>query len=157
MINFEYISEKKKLKPIHHRLLDQEKIAIDLEFDNNSFTYGVNICLYQIALSAGDIFLIDPIEMADSYPLKDVLENPSIKKVIHSASEDVNALKSQGGKLVNLVDTEKLARLAGMEKVGLSDLLHFFFDVQLDKELQRSNWNLRPLKKGATGLFCLGR
>lgn len=144
---FEYISNQRSLAKALDTIGSQKVIGLDLEFDNNSFTYGMNLCLIQVGLENKESFLIDPIELGDFGGVFEILADPEVRKIIHSASEDVNVIQSLGGRVIHISDTEKLARLAGMERTGLGDLLMFFFGVRLEKELQRSNWNLRPLSK----------
>ena len=53
------------------------RLAFDLEGDFNLHRYGRRICLFQIALDDGTVFLLDPLEEASGPSLwegwKDVL------------------------------------------------------------------------------------
>jgi ribonuclease D len=145
VIDFEYIKEQERFNDFVPALFEEKEIGLDLEFDHNSFSYGINLCLIQISLFNKAVFLIDPISIKNIDPLFDFLGNPGILKIIHSASEDVRVINNLGARISGILDTEKIARLIGKEKFGLSDLLRDYFGIKLDKKLQRSNWNLRPV------------
>ncbi len=146
-MKFEYIQNKEDVEKALNGLQKNEIVGLDLEFDNNSFSYGVNLCLVQISTTDGNIYLIDPISAGISSTLMDFFANQKIKKVIHSGSEDVFVIRTLGGEIKNLLDTEKLAKLAGEEKQGLSDLTQKYFNAGKMKDLQRSDWNQRPLSE----------
>ena len=86
-----------------------KEIALDLEFDRNSFSYGFNLCFIQIQSDAPDshTYLIDPMSpQINLTPLyKHVLENNKIVKVIHSPSEDLRLLQTLKCYTTNIFDT----------------------------------------------------
>ncbi len=83
------------------RLEAAPRLAFDLEGDFNLHRYGRRICLFQVALDDGTVFLLDPLEDGVSGPgwpgWKQILENPGVKKVIWAAQNDVRALKACHG------------------------------------------------------------
>ena len=145
-MEFEYIEKAGDLAGVLKAVKQETEIGLDLEFDNNSFTYGVNLCLVQISTRSKRVYLIDPIRISDLKGVLELFEDKRIRKVIHSGSEDVFVINSLGASIQNILDTEKLSKLAGEEKQGLSDLTHKYFGVKKSKDLQRSNWNIRPIK-----------
>jgi ribonuclease D len=54
-----------------------------------------------------------------------------------------------GWELNNLFDTMWAARILGIERVGLANMLESTFDVHLDKRFQRADWCERPLSSAA--------
>ncbi len=146
-IQYKYIDAFPELLDLGEKLGKENIIALDLEFDHNSFSYGLNICLAQVATEKGEIFLIDPLAIDDLEPLLKVLKNPKLIKVMHSASEDAMVIRELGGELNHVFDTEKVCRLLGDEQTGLGDQLQNRFGLEIEKGLQRSNWNKRPLSK----------
>ena len=85
--------------------------------------------------------------MHDLEPLLMILKDPKLIKVMHSASEDAMVIRELGGELNNVFDTEKVCRLLGDEQTGLGDQLQNRLGLEIEKGLQRSNWNKRPLSK----------
>ena len=95
--NIVYIDTETKLKECVQELNACSVIGFDLEFDNNYFKYGFNICLIQIATEK-TCFIIDPIALKTKQlkPIFEVFENPKIVKVAHSSGEDLRLLQSLG-------------------------------------------------------------
>lgn len=135
------------------RIENASRIAFDLEGDFNLHRYGRRICLFQVALDDGTTYLLDPLEHGYQSPpdwpgWKDVLENPTITKVIWAAQNDIRALKSCHG--VNLKghwDLFDAACLALTPRPSLPMLVHRFLNATIEKaeELQTSDWSTRPL------------
>lgn len=120
------------------------QIAFDLEFDRDRHTYGFDLCLIQIA--AGDIcYIIDPKQIEDITPVFALFENPAVQKIIHCPGEDLRLLHSLKCYPQNLADTEVIAKLLNYEHTSLARLLEQKKGIVLDKKLQQSNWQLRPL------------
>jgi ribonuclease D len=129
------------------KVLDQcTEIGFDLEFDNNLYTYGFNLCLIQIATDK-HCFLIDPqvFKLADLQPLWAIFASPAILKIIHAGGEDYRLLQKLGCSPKNLFDTELCANMLGYEKTALSSVVLQNLNVAIDKNLQTSNWSKRPL------------
>ncbi len=119
-------------------------LALDLEFDQNRFTYGFNLCLIQIADGCGTCYIIDPFPIADLQPLLDLLENPAITKIIHHANNDIMLLSKMGCAIKGVLDTDIAAKLLNYERSSLATVLKDF-NIEIDKSQQSSNWNKRPL------------
>jgi ribonuclease D len=93
------------------------------------------------------IYLIDPFKIKDLARLWHLLEDDKICKIFHNASEDVMLLKNNGCSTKNIWDTEKAAMILNHPKRGLNNLLESYFQSNLDKKAQRTNWRKRPLDK----------
>jgi ribonuclease D len=118
-------------------------IAIDTEADS-LHAYPEKLCLLQLTANAGD-FLIDPLSPAlDLAPLWSELAGREL--ILHGADYDLRLLKKDFNFSPSVVfDTMIAARLLGVEKFGLSNLVEQFLDVSLEKGPQKANWALRPL------------
>ena len=138
------------------QLSESPEIALDLEFDNNRYTYGLNLCLIQVAArppsnhgtteaTAPVCFIIDPFAVSDLRPLWSILENPAITKILHCAAGDITLLKTLGCQPRNLLDTELAVKILDYPKTSLAHVLAVNLGITLDKSLQVSNWNTRPL------------
>jgi ribonuclease D len=135
------------------RLETAPRLAFDLEGDFNLHRYGRRICLFQVALDDGTVFLLDPLESGPQGPpdwpgWKELMENPAVTKVIWAAQNDVRALKScHGIALRGLWDLFDAACLAVTARPSLPFLVSTFLGITIEKaeSLQTSDWNTRPL------------
>lgn len=126
-------------------LNQQERFAIDLEFDKNRYRYGFNLCLVQIF--AGDAcIIIDPlaknIGIEQLFP---VIENPAIEKIVYSFGEDLRLFHSLGCFPKNVFDIAIAMRLLNYPPASLATSLLEILDIEISKSAQKSNWFLRPL------------
>ena len=125
-------------------------IALDTE-SNSFFHYPEQLCLVQISTSLS-VVIVDPLAFSEILPLKGLLANPNVQKIIHAADNDVRSLdRAWGFRVANIYDTSLAARFAGMTRLGLSALAEELLGVRLTKEkrLQRSDWGQRPLSREA--------
>ena len=128
-------------------LLRLPVLALDTE-TNNRHSYHSRICLIQIGTTAGE-FIVDPLAVKDLSLLARILQDPSILKVIHSASNDLSWLdRDFGFTCKSLFDTEMAARLLGFRRPNLGALVKHCLNIDIPKSrsIQLSNWAARPLK-----------
>lgn len=123
-------------------------IGLDTEFIRER-TYWPQLALVQIALGEGDddILLVDPQAPGICAALVELLENPTVLKLMHSPSEDLVAFQHSCGALpAPLFDTQAAAALCGMG-AGLSyqKLVQAITGIALAKGETRSDWLRRPL------------
>jgi ribonuclease D len=119
-------------------------IALDTEYD--SFRYFRDkLCLIQV--QTGEMtWLIDPLAGLDISFLGDVLNDPGILKIFHAGDNDIRILKRDYGfAFRNIFDTHRAASLLGCRQPSLGKLLETYVGVTLEKKMQRSRWDLRPL------------
>jgi ribonuclease D len=122
----------------------QPSLAIDLEA-NSLYAYQEQVCLIQISIPGQD-FIIDPLAGLDLEPLGMLLQDPAIEKIFHAAEYDLILMKREfGWNLVNLFDTMWAARILGIQRVGLANMLEERYGVRLNKKYQKANWCKRPL------------
>jgi ribonuclease D len=134
------------------RLENVSRFAFDLEGDFNLHHYGRKICLFQVALDDGTVFLLDPLaetERSTAWPgWKELIENPSVTKVIWAAQNDIRALKAcHGLHLKGLWDLFDAACLTVTPRPSLPLLVEAFLGKSIEKAeaLQTSDWSARPL------------
>jgi ribonuclease D len=127
-------------------------LAIALDTESNSFHhYPEQLCLIQIA-TRHKVHIIDTISLKELAPLKEVLVDDSIKKVVHGADYDIRSLdRHYGLRIRNLYDTNIAARFAGITQFGLAALIKDLLGVTIhkSKRLQRADWGWRPLSAEA--------
>ncbi len=131
-----------------HRMLDHlhgfPRIAVDTE-SNSLFAYREQVCLIQFSTPQVD-FLVDPLAIKDLSALGHLFASVEIEKIFHAAEYDLICLKRDFGfAFEHIFDTMQAARILGREKIGLADILHSEFSIQLHKRFQRANWGERPL------------
>lgn len=142
-----------------HMAARPDRIGLDTEFIRER-TYWPQLALVQIALPApagaadadsagfnGTILLVDPLAPGMAEALAPILADPSILKVMHSASEDLVAFKHACGVVPKpLFDTQQAAALSGIGGgVGYQKLVELLTGVALAKGETRSDWLRRPL------------
>lgn len=134
-----------------------ERIGLDTEFVRER-TYWPKLALVQIALeepapaqAGGDgtprVLLVDPLAPGMADALAPVLSDPSVLKIMHSAGEDLIALRQACGAVPEpLFDTQIAAALVGIGSgLGYQKLVQQLEGVALVKGETRSDWLRRPL------------
>ncbi len=118
--------------------------AIDTEADS-LHRYRESLCLIQFA-DREQCVLIDPLVIDDLSSLGDYLSAATVW--MHGADYDMTMLKRQFGEIPPVVyDTQIGARLLGVRRFGLGDLVLHYFDVELSKNSQKADWGKRPLSE----------
>lgn len=116
--------------------------AIDTEADS-LHRYKESLCLVQFADRKGSV-LIDPLAIEDLSFLGDYLAVATVW--MHGADYDMTMFKRQFGALpAEVYDTQIGARLLGVRRFGLGDLVNHYFKVELSKSSQKADWGKRPL------------
>ena len=125
------------------RLGDAEPIcAIDTEADS-LHRYRESLCLIQFA-AGDDCLLIDPLAIDDLSALGVFLGRAIVW--MHGADYDMTMLKREFGALpATVYDTQIGARLLGLRRFGLADLVVHYFGIELSKTSQKADWGKRPL------------
>ncbi len=146
----EIVSQSAQLDVAVQAMAGSRAIALDTE--SNSFHhYPEQLCLIQIA-TRHKVHIIDTISLKELAPLKEVLVDDSIKKVVHGADYDIRSLdRHYGFRIRNLYDTNIAARFAGITQFGLAALIKDLLGVTIhkSKRLQRTDWGRRPLSADA--------
>ncbi len=120
----------------------QPVCAIDTEADS-LHRYRESLCLIQFADRSQSV-LIDPLAIEDLSALGDYLSEAVVW--MHGADYDMTMFKRQFGALPAVVyDTQIGARLLGVRRFGLGDLVSHYFGVELSKSSQKADWGKRPL------------
>jgi len=117
-------------------------VAVDTEADS-LHAYPEKVCLIQISTVAGDK-LVDPLAGINLDAFLETLTGHEL--IMHGADYDLRLLEKHHEFVPSAVfDTMLAARLLGLQKFGLSDLVEGYLGVQLEKGPQKANWALRPL------------
>ncbi len=145
MQSISWINDSQQLNELCSHWLKQDFIALDTEFIREKTFYPIAGLLQ---VSSGDqAYLLDPLTIDDWSAFARVLQEPCVVKVVHSCGEDLEVLLGLTGALpVPLYDTQLAA---GFIDLGFSwsyaRLVKHFLDVDLAKDVTRSDWLQRPL------------
>lgn len=144
-MNFEYIDTPEALLDFCERISKADALAIDTEFVRTR-TLVPQLGLIQV-YDGEHLGLIDPVALDDLSPFNDILVNPSIIKVLHSCSEDLDALWFNLKVIPSpLFDSQFAANLLDMgQTLGYANLVEKMLEIHVDKGESRTDWIARPL------------
>lgn len=140
-----YIDNVESLKTLCTHLVSLSFITIDTEFVRSRTLFPA-LGLVQI-FDGNKVYLIDTVAIDDLSALKPVLTDKNLLKVIHSCSEDLDALSYNIGVYPSPVfDTQIAANLLGLgNSIGYANLVEKICGIRLDKGESRTDWIARPL------------
>ncbi len=145
-----WIDSETGIEELLDGLKDGDVFAVDTESDH-FFRYHPVVALIQAA-QRDRVGLIDPhaVTVEELEPFFEVLEDPSIQKIMHSCRNDIGELdRDFRVDTVNVFDTQVAARFAGHERFGLDALLSELVGVKVQKKFQRYDWMQRPISDEA--------
>jgi ribonuclease D len=124
--------------------LPSAPVALDTEFIREK-TYYPQLALVQVAAHER-VLLLDPLALGRAEALCALLLAPALK-LMHSPSEDLQALRHHYGQLPRpLFDTQAAAALCGHGAgLGYQALIEKLLGLRLEKGETRSDWLRRPL------------
>lgn len=149
-MDWQLIESDQALAELLDRARGSDVVVVDTEFMRRN-TFFPQVAVVQLCFSGGaadnTAWLIDPLRIEHTEPLAQLLEDPGVTKVLHSASEDLEVFQSWLGVLPRpLFDTQRAAALAGMEfGMGYRALVLELCHEDLPKGETRSDWLQRPL------------
>ena len=149
-MDWQLIESDQALEALLDRARGSDVVVVDTEFMRRN-TFFPQVAVVQLCFSGGaadnTAWLIDPLQIEHTEPLAQLLEDPDVIKVLHSASEDLEVFQSWLGVLPRpLFDTQRAAALAGMEfGMGYRALVLELCQEDLPKGETRSDWLQRPL------------
>ena len=124
----------------------QDFVCIDTEFMRESTFFSI-LCLVQVATVEEDA-IIDPLaDGIDLTPLKDLLMDESLTKVLHAARQDMEIFYRICGAVPGpIFDTQMAGMAIGLgDSVGYSALVKARLNINLDKGARFTDWSRRPL------------
>lgn len=141
------VEQASELEALCRHLTDVGRFALDTEFVKER-TYFAQLGTVQVAFDASAV-IVDPLAIGTVEPLLDVLVDPGIEKVVHSAFQDCEVLFLGKGKApANLFDTQIAAALVGYgEQISYARLVASVTGVRLAKLETRTDWRRRPLSE----------
>ncbi|MFO1389856.1 ribonuclease D [Cellvibrio sp.] len=140
-----WIAQDAELAELCARLRQQAAIAVDTEFMRTDTFYPI---AGLIQLGDGKTsFLIDPLAIQDFSPLRELMLDEQVVKVLHSCSEDIEVFERLLGIVPSpIFDTQIAAAFAGFGfSLGYAGLIKAALGVEIPKDETRSDWLQRPL------------
>lgn len=140
-----FITDQAQLEAFVDRALTSEVLAIDTEFLREK-TYYPKLCLLQMRTDTETV-IIDPFGVSDLHVLTPLLQAPSIMKIFHAGTQDIEILFRETGAMPTPVfDTQLAAALMGhTQQIGYGALVNDVCGVQLKKMDSFTDWSRRPL------------
>lgn len=141
-----WIAEPDELAEHLARWTDIELLALDTEFIRER-TWWAQLALVQMTAPGHEVLLVDPTVPGIPELLRTLIGDPAIVKLMHSASEDVQALQRGCNTVPTpLFDTQIAATLCGFGAgMGYQKLVETQLGIALPKSETRSDWLRRPL------------
>lgn len=120
-------------------------LALDTEFIRTN-TLLPKLGLIQLNAGRG-VALVDPLQISDWSPLSGLLTDSTVLKLLHSCTEDLEALAAIGLQQIEpLLDTQLAVEFIGWGgSMGYARLVEQMLGVVLDKTESRTDWLARPL------------
>ena len=138
------IGDPHSLLQLCGELAQQPAIGLDTEFMRER-TYFARLCLLQLSHATRSV-CVDTLALSDLSPLRTLMSDRRIAKVLHAARQDLEVLTPATGPLVGLFDTQVAAALIGLPaQIGYGDLVHQLLGTTLHKAETRTDWSRRPL------------
>lgn len=144
--NMTVITDSEELKKICSELSQEPFITVDTEFIRDT-TYYPKLCLVQIA-GKERVIAVDSLQKKmDFQPLYDLMCNPDVVKVFHSARQDIEIFYAKIGAIPTpIFDTQVAAMVCGFgDAASYHSLVKRFCEASLDKSARFTNWAKRPL------------
>ena len=136
------VDTTERLSQFLPRLRAAEWIALDTEADS-LHAYPAKLCLLQFSIPGADE-LVDPLADMDLAPLWETLRGREL--LLHGSDYDLRLLREHHSFVPHAIfDTMIAARLLGIMKFGLQDLVGQTLGVVLEKGPQKADWAQRPL------------
>jgi len=134
----------------HSKALSLEEV-LPIDTETAGWQTGNDyLCLLQIGLpTKKQILLIDALAIDDLEALKSVLEDEEVIKIAHNTSFERRILAKRGIELEGDIDTIDQAKLfrPDLPSYKLSTCVKANLDIEIGKELQTSDWSVRPLSQ----------
>ena len=140
-----WVESDAQLAELCSRWRTQSAVALDTEF-MRSRTFYPQPALVQVG-DGKHCYLIDNLAIENLAPLKELLQDTRVVKIMHSCSEDLETLDRLLGAIPDpIFDTQIAAAITGMGAgLGYAATVSQLLQIDLPKSETRSDWLQRPL------------
>ena len=150
-----WIDGAAELAELCERLRTQGAVALDTEFMRSRTFYPLP-ALVQLG-DGKRCYLIDNLAIEDLEPLRALLVDTRVVKIMHSCSEDLETLDRLLGVIPEpIFDTQIAAAISGMRSgLGYAATVSALLQIDLPKSETRSDWLQRPLSESQKNYAAL--
>jgi len=149
--SYEYITSQEKLVEAARILLGEKVIAVDTEGTSLDYYYN-KLLLVQIG-TPEKAYIFDAIKIKDWAPLKKIIEDPGILKIVQNGKFDYGIIKAALGiEITNIYDTmlaEQIIVNGFKQSASLGTMAKKYLEITLDKNYESYQWD----KVGVSGNF----
>ena len=142
-----YLEQSDELEQWMQRATADGRYGIDLEFIRER-TYYPQLALIQIAVGT-DLALIDPLGEVDLTPLIETISDPSVIKVVHAGSQDLEILEQLSDRPPRAIfDTQIASAFLGLGlQPSYAATCGQLLGVVVEKGESWTDWLRRPLTR----------
>jgi len=142
-----WIDRNEELPALASELESHGSIGVDTEFLRER-TFFPKLCLLQLS-AAGRVWCVDTLRVGSLEPLMRALTLPGMRKLLHAARQDLEAIYLCTKKVLSPVfDTQIAAACIGLKpQIGYAELVKTLLDVVVPKGQTRTDWSKRPLTR----------
>jgi ribonuclease D len=146
-LQYSYIDRDEDLADAVARWRRCPVVGIDTEFIRTRTFFPI-AALYQIATD-DEFAVIDPLRVTNWEAFRALLEDPTIVKVMHACSEDLEVFAHHiAATPSHLFDTQVASGFLGSQySPSYADLVKRCVGVEIGKHETRSDWLARPLRE----------
>ncbi|TMO82238.1 ribonuclease D [Pseudoalteromonas sp. S3776] len=146
-MQYQLIETQNQLNTFVEQIRNKPILAIDTEFMRRRTLYP-EVALIQV-YDGEHLALIDPLAELSLLEFWQILKVPSVLKVLHSPSEDIEVFQKYAGFVpAPLFDTQFALQLLGEGNcMGFALMVKELLGIEIDKSESRTNWLQRPLTK----------
>jgi DNA polymerase I-like protein with 3'-5' exonuclease and polymerase domains len=149
--SYEYITTDIRLREVSEILEDEKIISLDTEGTSLDYYYN-KLLLVQIGIP-DKAFIFDALKIKQWGPLKKIIENPKILKIVQNGKYDYGILKQGlGMEIRNIYDTmlaEQIVTNGIKQSASLGTMARGYLDITLDKNYESYQWD----RVGVSGNF----
>jgi len=146
MASYDLIQTDPDLADLVALLRRRDRLAVDLEGENNLHAYGIRVCLIQL-FDGEKGYIVDPLAIRTKDLLRELFEASDWLKVMFDSTNDLLALQHDLGirpsSLYDLAIAAQLLHRPG----GLHVLRDGPHSARSKDRFQKSNWLRRPVAK----------
>lgn len=140
-----WIDNEEEFRSACARMREEPRVGLDVETTLNEPRV---LCTVQLATPT-ETYVFDALALKDLTPLKELMEDERVEKLIHNAMFEEQMLGMHRIKIRNIYDTLIISRKRPLRHVEgghkLGEVCERELDIYLDKSLQTSDWTTRPL------------
>lgn len=144
-LSIDWITNDSQFATAIERWQKSDFLAVDTEFERRT-TYFPKFALLQI-YDGQRISIVDPLSVSVIDSFRELMSNPALPKIMHSAKEDLEVFLDSGRcKIEGLFDTQiAYSFVSGETSIGYANLVDKVCQKRVSKSATQSDWMQRPL------------